>query len=273
MGDRGHSVDCADAVRTTPEQCKCRCGGDFHGGPHSERVRALVWAQDNRQKYSQSQVGRAKRSAREALDAGNSVGEACTDFAVTHVVNELIFLTSAEEQQVAREVLKALIEPFVEKVASAPLDDDDATRIVTAVNNLHLLCSLCVEILKVIDQLHDLADDAAAAMAQTISESVIDSFDAELFLTDPVKDVLKAALARSFHAAIDLVVDPVKVQMLRLVGFAMCPNVAEHADVEKYCVAPLGREWVTSVLHNWMTSGFPADSPILKRAPRRKKPA
>lgn len=266
---QGHSASCADAVRTTTAECKCTCGGDFHGGPHSERVRALVWNEENRSKYSKTQVARAKRKARDALAAGTSIGEACTDFAVTQMVDELILMTEPNEQQLAREVLKALIQPFVDEVASADLDEDDATRIETAVNNLHILCALCVEVLRLIDQATALADQAA----EDIAAIVVDSLGEHSFLTNVVKQVLTKSLAQSFHAVIALAADPAKIKMLEVVGFASCPNIADHPEVEKYCIAPLTKDYVTEALHDWIDSGFPEDAAILRRAPRGKKTA
>lgn len=266
---RGHSVSCADAVRTTPAECACACDGDFHGGPHTERVRALVWDPDRREKYSRSQVVRAKRKARDALAAGTSAEESCTVFAVAHMIDVLIAVGGADEQQVARETLKAVLDPFVEVIVSADLNDADSRNIETAVNNLHIICALCVEILKLIDQVKTFAN----AAAEDIAERVVDALGDRTFLTTVVKQVLKEAVKRSFDAAIALAADPVRVEMLRVIGFATCPNVKAHPDVEKYCVEPLASSYVTTTLHDWIDHGFPADSSLLKRAPRRKRAA
>ncbi|MBD8103795.1 MULTISPECIES: hypothetical protein [Plantibacter] len=263
--DSGHSVTCADAVRTTAEQCECICDGYFHGGPHTERARALVWAPEKRRRYSQTQVRGAKKAAREALAAKELIGEACTDFAVTYVINEFIFATELDRQRDARDVLKAIVEPLVAEIAKAELDYAEAKAVTDAVNYLHLLCSLCVEVLKLIGELDELADDVAEDIAESVAASLAD----DLLLTKAVKLILTKALARSFRAAIDLVKDPAMVLLLRLAGFVLCPNIAEHPDVEKYCVSPLEQEWATESLRNWITDGFQPDSSILKRAPRR----
>ncbi|CAG7844983.1 hypothetical protein USB125703_01237 [Pseudoclavibacter triregionum] len=264
-----HSVSCADAVRTTPEECKCACEGDFHGGPHTERVRALVWEEGKRHKYSRRQVAGAKRKARQAIAAENSVGEACTDLAVTCMIDELILVTATSEQQVLRDTLKSVLDPFVKEIVDAELDDADSKNIETAVNNLHVICTLCVEVLKLIHEVKGLAN----AVADDIAQKVVDSLGQPSFLTGAVKTVLTSALARSFEAIVDLAADPLKVKMLQVVGFATCPNVDEHPDVEVYCIGPLGNEYVTSALHDWIDKSFPADSVILQRAPRRKKAA
>lgn len=265
---KGHSVSCADAVRTTSAECQCKCRGDFHGGPHTERVRALVWDLERREKYSRSQVNRSKRKAREAIAAGVSAQEACTDFAVTHMIDALIAVTGAGDQQIVRETLKTVIDPFAEVIATGDLDDADLLNIETAVNNLHIICTLCVEILRVIDQLETLAK----VVADELAEGVVAALGDRTFLTAMVKQVLKEALTRSFEAVIAVAAaDPVKIKMLRVVGFATCPNVKDHPDVEKYCVEPLGAEYVTSALQDWIDQDFPPGSPLLMRTPRRKK--
>lgn len=264
-----HSVSCADAVRTTPDECQCACEGAFHGGPHTERVRALVWEEGKRQNYSSRQVAGAKRKARQAIDAKNSVGEACTDLAVTHMIDQFILVAPQGEQQVFRDTLKSVLDPFVKEIADANLSDSDSKNIETVVNNLHVICTFCVEVLKLIHLFKNLANCAA----DYIAEIVIDSLGQSSLLTRAVKAVLKTALTRAFNAIISLAVDPLKVKMLQMVGFATCPNVDEHRDVEVYCVAPLGNEYVTSALHEWIDKSFPSDSVILQRAPRRKKAA
>ncbi|WP_166998369.1 hypothetical protein [Paramicrobacterium fandaimingii] len=193
--------------------------------------------------------------------------EACADFAVTHMIDVLIAETHATEQQVARETLKTVLEPFVEEIVNADLDEAEARNIETAVNNLHIICALCVETLKLIDQVKSLANAAADVIAQSVADGLGD----HTFLTTAVKAVLKDALTRSFEAVIALAADPVKVKMLRVIGFATCPNVKAHPEVEKYCVAPLANEYVTASLQEWIDQNFPSDSALLKRAPRRNK--
>lgn len=264
---RGHSASCADAVRTTPDECKCKCGGDFHGGPHTERVRALVWDHNKREKYSRTQVTTAKRKACQAIDAETSIGETCTDFAVTHMIDVFIAATSAKEQQVARETLKAVLDPFVEVIVDAELDSAASGYIETAVDYLHIICSFCVEVLKVVEK----AKTLAIEMADEIAQSVVDSLGEQSFLTDLVKEVLKRALSRSLSPVIDLLADPAKVKMLQIVGFATCPNTKNHSEVVEFCVKPLEGEYVSVALHNWIDQNFPRGSDILKRRSRRKK--
>lgn len=264
---RGHSVNCADAVRTTPDECECKCRGRFHGGPHTERVRALVWDENKMEQYSRRQVTRAKRSAREALAAGNSVGETCTDFAVTHTIDTLIAVSSSEQQEIARETLSAILGPFVTVVAKADLDTNASKYIETAVNSLHIVCTLCVETLKLLDQLNR----GVKIIAGDLANKVVEQLGDQPFLTKVVRQVLTEALTRSFESVVTLTADPLKLKMLQLMGFATCPNVTEHRDVESHCIKPLANEYVTSALLEWIDCDFPEDSIVMHRAARRNK--
>lgn len=264
---RGHSVSCADAVRTTPDECKCMCHGDFHGGPHTERVRALVWRPEDRKKYSQSQVAQAKRRAREALAAGTPPGEVCTDYAVTYMIDVLVCTGGTHEQQIARETLKTVLDPFIEDIVSADLDEADSVNIETTVNHLHIICALCVEVLKLMEETDTLSKDVAEETAQKI----VDTLGSPLLLSNSVKSVLKNALMRSINATIALTSNPSTIEMLRVAGFATCPNVKTHSDVEKFCVNPEANSYVTNALHEWIACEFPEGSPLLRRRPRRKK--
>lgn len=265
---RGHSVSCADAVRTATEECQCTCQGDFHGGPHTERVRALVWDEDKRETYSRNQVTTAKRKARDALDAGTAVGETCTDFAVTYMIDVFIAATSSTDHDMARETLKAILDPFVEEIVHADLDETESRNIETAVNHLHVICSLCVEILKMIDESKALLNQAA----DTVAQAVVDGLGQHPFLTKLAKAVLKRALMRSFPAVVHLLTaDPATVKMLQMVGFATCPDVNDHGEVEKCCIQPLQGAYVKAALHDWIDQSFPRDADILKRRRRAKK--
>lgn len=266
---KGHSVSCADAVRTTPDECKCKCAGDFHGGPHTERVRALVWDPDDRESYSRKQVTTAKRRAREAIDTEVSVNEACTDFAVTHMVDVLIGNTGTSDQAAARGMLKAVVDPFVKEIVKAEQDGtlsgEESKFLETAVNNLHIICSLCVEILEAVENAKTLANE----MAEEFAQAVIDGIENKSLLKETVRQVVKQALSRSFKSVIDLVADPSNVKLLQVVGFATCPNIKEHNEVEQYCVHPLEGDFINAALRDWIDRNFPRDSDILKPRNRR----
>ncbi|ORC24145.1 hypothetical protein A7979_10450 [Rothia nasimurium] len=125
-----HSVRCADAVRTTRKQCKCMCDGVMHGGPHTERARALIWPLETRKKYSQRQVSNSKRVAREAVETSEAIGEVFTDLLVRYIVNELVHEQAPGDQDLARDTLKDPICPFVDEVMEAELDDSDSKELI-----------------------------------------------------------------------------------------------------------------------------------------------
>lgn len=274
---QGHSVRCADAVRTTPDQCKCDCGGDFHGGPHTQRARALVWAEHNRvvnqnrrEKYSHGQVYAARSKANDAIDDATAskeeVDKACTDFAATYMVDIFIDAVSAEDQQVARATMTAVLTPFVDEIVDADLDASDAKKIKKAVNDLHLICSLCVELLKVIDKVKTFTSQMVDELADKIAQEIIDHLGDHHLLTAVVKPVLKRALSRSISALIDLLIaDPTREDLLRLIGVVTCPNIVDHPEVEEYCVKPLVKKYGGDALRQWIHEDFPRDDEILTK--------
>ncbi|MDR0417134.1 MAG: hypothetical protein LBH76_07475 [Propionibacteriaceae bacterium] len=217
-------------------------------------------------KYSARQVAAARRKAREALASGTSAGTDCTDFAATHAVNELVLLGGLDQTK-ASDVLAAVIAPFVEVIAGAPLAGDDSQRIQAAVNNFHILCSLCALALKAVEE----ARQMAAQLAEEIASDVVASVNDDYALSDQVKIVLQKGLRRAFEAVIDIVADPAKIKALQLVGFISCPDVSEHPEVRQYCVRPLVGGLVTTAVSDWIEQGFPAGSSVLCATGRRTK--
>lgn len=258
----GHSVACADAARTTPKQCKCKCGGQFHGGPHTDRGRALVWDPEKRGGYSNRRLSVAKRSAREALAADAAAGVACTDFAVTHAVHELIRTTDISSHDLAVATINAAVAPFVAGISEAKLGVDDAKKIVAVVNHSHALCSLCVQMLEMIARARKITADTVADVATTVVASVRENIP----FSDAVHDALHDAVARSCEALAMLAADPSKVLMLRLVGFMACPDVSVHPEVYRHCVRPLIKVFVTEAMAEWIENEFPQESQVLRNA-------
>lgn len=273
-----HSARCADAVRTTPEQCECMCVGAFHGGPHSERARALLWPSAQRQKYSQAQVRTAKRKAKDALDvaeedpnAKSAAGETCTDFLVRHIVNEIVFEEPTSAQEDVRAAVADLIGLFVAGVLEEDLSTNDSARIVAVINVEHVLCSLCVEIIKLADELSQMADEALNDLAEAAAETVVATVAGNVSLSKPLMAALKAILKRVFQSMLPYAIDPEKMQLLRFLGAMSCPNISAHPDVEVHCLKPLEKDWATDALKQWVADGFPNDAAILGRAQSRKK--
>lgn len=263
----GHSASCAAAVVTTPSECACRCSGDLHGGPHTARASALVWEDPDRAKYSGQQVSKAKKAAKKAFDRGKSVGRECTDYVVTHAIDELILTDSIAEQDDARFVLKTLVDPFVDEISRAGLDGSDAEAVRRAADEFHLLCTICVEVLRLVQQSKDLASESAKQIARRI----IKDQGEHKWLTKMARKVLRRALVRVFNSTIDLVADPARIKMLQLAGFATCPNVDDHAGVEQYCVRPLVNGWVSQEMKDWIDARFEDRSRVDQRARPRKR--
>lgn len=88
------------------------------------------------------------------------------------MIDELILVTETSEQQLARDTLKAVLDPFVKAIVEADLDDSDSKNIETAVNHLHIICTLCVEILRLIQEVKDLAGVVAGDIAQGVVASL-----------------------------------------------------------------------------------------------------
>lgn len=226
----------------------------------------MVWPADRRRRYAGTRVTRAKAGAKAALTAGVSVGEACTDFAVTHAINELVRTTDLAQHDAVREVLGRVIGAFVGEIADAEMDREESKRITTLVNYHHVLCTLCVEALKLVDEVRASANEAADA----VIEAVIGTVD-ESQLTAALKLVLRTALRKACGVLLDLLADPAKVKSIQLLGFVSCPDVSDHPDVETYCVAPLTGEYVTAAMRDWINRKFPQDPAVLGRAPRRDR--
>lgn len=250
-----------------PNECKCRCIGDLHGGPHTARASALVWDAADRAKYSGQQVSNAKTAAKKAFNRGGSVGRECTDYLVTHAIDELILTGSIDEQADARLVLGALVEPFVDEISRAGLKDSDAESIRRAADEFHLLCTICAEVLWLVQQGKHLASESA----KQIAHRIIKGQGEHKWFTPLARKVLHRALVRVFNSTIDLMVDPVRIKMLQLVGFATCPNVDDHKDVEQYCVRPLVNGWVSQEMKDWIDRGFNYRSCVDQRARPRKR--
>ena len=138
-----HSVDCAKAVITSPTECKCQCGGAFHGGPNTARARALLREQDQK-KYSKRQVSDAKRKARTA--AGNSASSslktrAYTDYIGFSTIDGLIRVGSSQDQQKTRDFIGTVVMPFAAEINVSTLDSQQKKLVKDFVFQQHILCT------------------------------------------------------------------------------------------------------------------------------------
>jgi hypothetical protein len=226
-----------------------------------------VWEAEKRPDYSRRQVTQAKRRARDVIQNGGASGEACTDFAVVHAVNELIQTSEPADQELARRVMQDLLRPFVKEIVEADLSETESARIEATVNQLHILCALCAAVLEAIDAAHALTE----TLADEIADLIIEEAGKEVPLPPVVQEVLRRALHGSFGILDDVIADPVRVRMLRLIGYSTCPDVSDHPEVRKHCVDPLKDELVTAPMQEWVAGGFPADAEVLRRARRHRR--
>lgn len=258
---RGHAVTCSAAVRTTPEQCTCMCVGALHGGPHTERAAAILVPEADRKRYSNSRVTSMKSDASKAAAANTSVGPACTNYAVTDAIDAFVHSDPAQEAEDLRATLAGIVQPFAATLLAADLDASQSQQIEVACTELHLLCALCAEILRL--------TDAVQEMTKQVSEMVAGDVVAACVLEHPLEDVLqevlRQALQHSFVIAFPPALDPLSRRLLQLVGMITCPDIGEHSDVQEYCVKPLMATWVTPAMGDWINSGFADAATTLAR--------
>lgn len=272
---RGHASNCSAAIRTTPDQCQCQCGGAFHGGPHTERAAAILVHQDVRKTYSNRKTGRTKRKAKDVAQAAATsrsvAAEATavyTGYVVTAAIDELIWTESDHVPERLKQALHTLIAPFATIILNADLTEDQSRTIEAACNELHLLCSICVEILKLVAQAKVTTDQ----VSQAIAAQIVSSCTAVHPLPRELADVLQRALTAAISPAAPATLTPSHTKLIQLIGMITCPDIAHHHDVEAYCVKPLIGTWVTSPIGRWITSDFNDAHTLLSgRRPRRPR--
>ena len=260
MSPSGHSSSCAAAVVTTPAECECRCDGGLHGGHHSERARAFLLDPPRRPKNASGSVTSAKRLVRRSR-AGDKAAfhRACTDFIGYYLVSWVIDTESVERQDEVLKALTTVVKPFVSSISTEALSFSEAKRLERAINENHLLCGLCVEVLKLHDEIEKLADE----IAQSVSEEIVHQITPAL--PRAVESVLTRALATTIKKVVPTVSTEPAVNNLRIAGVIFCPNIADHLDVTEYCLEPLGKTWAGEYLARWIKAGFPDTTLLLKR--------
>lgn len=254
----GHSLKCAEAVHTTPSECKCPCGGTFHGGPHTERARALL-VSDPTRAYLRRQVSQARSKTKNTQ--GSRYSEYATGFVVTYAIDTLI--SSARQDADALKIaVQAVVEPFVESVVSAGLNTADSAAVKRIVNETHLLCALCASILDLKAHFQQGIKDIADQIAQAVIDEVTSAPSLPV-LSGAARAALSAALVKAAGPLSDLLVGPAETQALRILGLLFCPDVSVHPEVEEFCVKPLTGEILTNVMSEWITEDFPRESLLL----------
>lgn len=258
-----HSVDCAKAVITSPTECKCQCGGAFHGGPNTARARALLREQDQK-KYSKRQVSDAKRKARTA--AGNSASSslktrAYTDYIGFSTIDGLIRVGSSQDQQKTRDFIGTVVMPFAAEINVSTLDSQQKKLVKDFVFQQHILCTLCVNILRIVSD--------SSAVTHEVCDEVVDAVLSSIGIGSDSQDAVDVAIRVAVSASATAIVSSDLVTsgaaFLQLIGAITCPDINEHPEVIKYCLTPLQNTWTDSAVTQWLTDS-PQDLDALVEA-------
>lgn len=263
MSSRGHSEACAEARKTTPQQCKCQCDGQFHGGPHTHRAKALVWELGDRRRYSKGRVATTK-TALARVDPGRGEGllyrRRASDYLVTGSVDVLI-RTSRPEADELSELIREVVEPFAKAIVDAGLSPADEKSAKDFINGAHLLCSLCVTLLEIDKALEELSDE----LADTIVDAVLSTAESRpraSILTAAARVALRTALAKAL-GPLRVALLPVEPTTLRLLGILFCPDISEHPEVGELCVKPLSEDILSDNVTEWVGRRFAAPVPSI----------
>lgn len=247
-----HSVDCANAVVTSPDQCKCQCNGAFHGGPNTNRARALLREQGQK-KYSKNQVSASLRKARKTANSTAVASQKMrvyTDYIGFSTVDGLIRFGSLHDQRETIGFISTVVRPFTAEINASALTAQQKNQVKDFVLQGHIVCTLCVTVLKIIsdgsDDAYNLSDEVIGVVLNRIG---IDS-DSQ----DAVDVAIRAAIGASASAIVgsDLVTSG--VAFLKLIGVITCPDMNEHPEVIEYCLTPLCNTWTDSTVTQWLRS-------------------
>lgn len=276
----GHTESCSHASITKPKECKCICGGTLHGGPNSERARALVWKQDKNRKYSLTSLDYSKRhkkaTRKKAEDAvkdktKQQFGVECTDFAVTYAIDELISKEPKADQNAIKDVVGEIIETFFEdcivkevKNSRKKLTKNEIDTLERIIREEHILCVICAKFLERLSEISNAASEMVAKIYDEIYNAVIALLGfSRNEITDIIKRIIRAAIKKTYQKIFDYLIatvtfgSPINKKAIQILGFMSCPDVSQHHDVEEHCVKPLVNYIVPDDLNEWISKGFP----------------
>ena len=282
----GHTESCSHASITEPKQCKCICGGTLHGGPNSERARALVWKQDKNRKYSLTSLDYSKRhkkaTRKKAEDAvkdesKQQFGVECTDFAVTYAIDELISKEPKADQNAMKDVVGEIIETFFEdcivkevKNSRKKLKNCEIDTLESIIREEHILCVICAKFLKLLSKISNATSEGVAKIYDEICDAVIASLGfSKNKITNIIEHIIRVAVKKTCGKIFDYLIGtaasggPINKKAIQILGFMSCPDVSQHDDVEEYCVKPLVKYIVPDDLDDWISEGFPKDHSVL----------
>ena len=282
----GHTESCSHASITKPKECKCICGGTLHGGPNSERARALVWKQDKNRKHSLTSLDYSKRhkkaTRKKAEDAvkdktKQQFGVECTDFAVTYAIDELISKEPKADQNAIKDVVGEIIETFFEdcivkevKNSRKKLTKNEIDTLERIIREEHILCVICAKFLERLSEISNAASEMVAKIYDEIYNAVIAMLGfSKNEITDIIKRIIRAAIKKTCRKIFDYLIGaaasggPINKKAIQILGFMSCPDVSQHHDVEEHCIKPLVNYIVPDDLNEWISKGFPESHSVL----------
>lgn len=283
----GHTKSCSHASITKPKQCKCICGGALHGGPNSERARALVWKQDkNRKKpltsleYSKRHKKVTRRKVKDVINNNRTkrqFGVKCTDFAVTYAIDELINNKPKTDQNAIKDAIGEIIKTFFEDCivkevneSKKKLRKNEIETLERIIREEHILCVICAKFLERLSEISNAASEMVAKIYDEIYNAVIALLGfSRNEITDIIKRIIRAAVKKTCRKIFDYLIGtaasggPINKKAIQILGFMSCPDVSQHDDVEEYCVKPLVKYIVPDDLDDWISKGFPENHSVL----------
>lgn len=253
----GHVESCAEAVVTPVEECKCPCGGAFHGGPHTWRARALIVADEDlatRRRYAGRQVADARKEFRNADVAELSMRG--TDLLMTIIIDAVVLRDEPDEAKRVEEGITRIVGPFVDKIANSNLSSDERAQLKLILPELHLLCTLCVLLLEAKKEFASAVDAIAGGLVDRLVAEILGSLPTRL-LSDTIRTVLRLAMKKTCATFVEWAFEPMNEKALQVLGILFCPNTEHHPEVRELCIAPLEGEYLNAAIVAWAMEHYP----------------
>ncbi|MGN8048152.1 hypothetical protein ACTJKO_00585 [Curtobacterium sp. 22159] len=261
MGDRAHSRKCSEDKSGKPCQCKT-CHGALHGWEGAAEYSYLTLSSaataSRRAKLLQDRRKPAATAiATRAADAGPKVTTYLTTKMLTwHLEHDWPETDRDAALSCLSDVFSKADDAMLDAIARQDgLNGSQRRRLVAAVRDGHVLCSLCAGTLRMLRRLKE----AAKVTAEAVAGSVVDAAF-ELTESDP-DDAEQAALRRVCVAVagvgaehvVDTLVGKQHVLALRIAGAMSCPDWATHPGdtVWTECVKPLAAKALSDAEQAW----------------------
>lgn len=261
----GHVESCAEAVVTPVEECECACDGAFHGGPHTWRARALIVADEDfatRRSYSGRQVTDARQVFRNA--DGDTLSMRGTDLLVTIIIDAVVLRDEPDEAKCVEEGITRIVGPFVDEIANSTLSSEERAQLKLVLPELHLLCSLCVLVLKARKEFVSAVDAIAGGLADRLVAEILGPLPTRL-VSDTIRTVLRLAMKKVCATFVEWAFEPVNAKALQVLGILFCPNTEHHPEVRELCIAPLEGEYLNAMIVAWAMEHYPFGRDFISR--------